>query len=146
MKTNRILSRVGAIVFIFTGIIDINNSKILYPDYKLEMIMVIGGTLLVIGGILFFVLSTLSLSEKSRFAPSIRVDEKEIRLKRNLFISPVIISWNDIKNIQMGSYDLAISTNRGKIDFLYRAYPDDSALIKSFIRELAELKQIAITG
>ena len=75
------------------------------------------------------------------------MDEKRLKLKESLWGSVIVLSWDEIASIAYESYRLDFQLCSGKtVGFNYTTNSDTSKEVKNLIREVAERKNIAISG
>jgi hypothetical protein len=86
------------------------------------------------------------LSFNSIFAPKVKVDEGMIELKNSIWKPAKILYWKDVSSINFNSYEVVFQLKNSSNTFSYNTTSDVSREIKQTIREIAELKNIQITG
>lgn len=104
------------------------------------------GIILVPGGIVYSVYGLLAFSKSSKYAPRVEVDSGSLVFKNGVLKEPKTIRWNKIKQIEFASSRLVFSMPDSEYAFLYDTQAETSKEIKSTIREMAESKQIKVTG
>lgn len=130
---------------IFVGIINVANGiRIVHKENS--TLWFIMGLLLIVSGIVVSVYGYLAFSEKSRYAPRVAINDKLIFIKEKLMKHAVEIPWDHIDNISFAPYKIVLKLPYSDYVFSYRSASDASKEIKSSIREMAESKQIKVTG
>ena len=127
-------------LYIFAGLLFIlNGSFTIYNNSSWVRIL---GILLVIAGIGYMLMPHLLIS----FGPKFEIDKDYLSIRRNYFGRIKMISWNDIKDIDLGSYQIKLNIGRDQKTINYQCDPDVSISIKTTINEFASAKGIQVTG
>ncbi|XOV92035.1 MAG: hypothetical protein ACFHWX_17720 [Bacteroidota bacterium] len=134
---NVIISVSLGVIFIINGVISMKRGG------PFGLIL---GVLTMVGGLWYIVYALLAFNKYSKFAPRFTLDEKELLFKETLFRRPVRFFWNKIRRIELGPYQLLISTDDSNQTLYYSTRASTSKEIKSAIREIAESKQIEVIG
>ncbi|MEQ9219712.1 MAG: hypothetical protein RLO17_16785 [Cyclobacteriaceae bacterium] len=139
LKTNLWGFTVLGILFVIQGIYHIMSGMV----FPFGLII---GIILVPGGIVYSVYGLLAFSKSSKYAPRVEVDSGSLVFKNGVLKEPKTIRWNKIKQIEFASSRLVFSMPDSEYAFLYDTQAETSKEIKSTIREMAESKQIKVTG
>lgn len=82
----------------------------------------------------------------SKFAPKVKVDERMIELKNNLWKPSIKSIWIEMSSIRFNPYEVVFQLEESLISFSYNTDSELSIEIKKTIREIAEYKNIQIIG
>lgn len=93
-----------------------------------------------------FIVYSILVFTINPLAPKVIITDHEIKIKRKVIGGHINILWNDIKSIEFDQYTIAFHLTEGVKEFTYRTNADISIEIKSSIREIAETKNISVTG
>lgn len=102
------------------------------------------GTVIVVGGLIQLIISYLTYTPTSHFAPRVKLDEKQIELKSGLFSSTLKIKWSEVKKIELGSFVMVFHLADRNEMFAYNTKPTISSKIKEAIRQIANNKNIEV--
>ncbi len=136
-KTNRFMWIIGAVVYIGIGISQIYR----YEDEKFGFIV---WSYLILGGLYLLGYSFLGLSEKSKYAPKVLLNEDYILIKKSFWKPAKQLNWNNISSIKYQSYQIDFRGNKETYTFTYDTSSATSIEIKRAIRELAENKRMQV--
>lgn len=104
------------------------------------------GILISIAGTLYALYGAMEFSENSKFASKVKVDDAEIVLKNSFWKPAHKIKWTDIVAINFEPYQIVFLLQNSTYEFAYKCDADISREAKRTIREIAEQKDIEITG
>ena len=104
------------------------------------------GILVILLGILNIVFGLTAFSINSKYAMRLKVNDSLLEFK-SAYLKPVIrLNWDDIKQIKFDAYKIDFQLNKRKEVFRYRSNPNISKKIKQTLLEIAEQKNIPVTG
>jgi len=79
-------------------------------------------------------------------APKVVVSNNNVLLKSRVFKSVKTIDWSEIKSIGFHAYQIDFKLETAPVFFDYRTSAKVSRLVKDAIRDMAELKNVPVTG
>jgi hypothetical protein len=94
--------------------------------------------------LLFFLKARIELSSTSKYAPHFMISDDFIKVKTGVFKKSILINWNDIKKVELGSYKIGIKDKTGVQYYPYQTRKDTSIQIKRAIEEMATQKGIEV--
>lgn len=133
-------------LYIFTGIIFIINGGIILYSNNLKLLSIIVGVLMILAGLGYLFLSPFKYSQKSKFFPRVKINEVSIWAKTGFWSRPVIVRWEDIREIDLDSYRINFKLKKSSQSFRYNCIPETSVALKMAIREEADSKGIIVNG
>lgn len=96
-------------------------------------------------GIIAFLYGTLMYSN-TPLSPKFQIDDNRLTFKNKIFSKPVLIDWTSIKSIEFKSYAIIFHLDKSIERIAYNSNTTTSIEIKSIIRDIAESKEIEVTG
>jgi len=106
----------------------------------LGIVLAIGGLLMVIYGIIIF-------TPSSRLVPKIEIGDEQIIIKQEFSKNGVVLNWGNIKEIVYKTFEIDFVLNDDKTEIVnLQTSAEISVEIKETIRQLADQKQITVTG
>lgn len=139
MKTNKIM-------WVFSGVLYIGTGLIQFYRHQDEAISFFVWILLILGGLYLILYGFVGLSEKSKYAPKVLLNEDYIHIKKSFWKPAKQLKWNNVSAINYQSYQIDFRLNKETYSFTYNTSSHTSIEIKRAIRELAENKGIEVIG
>jgi len=133
-------------LYIFTGVIFIINGSIILYSNSLKPLSIVAGILTILAGLGYLFLSPFKYSKEGKFFPRVKIDEVSIWAKTGFWSRPVVVKWEDIREIDLDSFKINFKLKKSSQSFRYNCYPEISIALKNAIREEANLKGIKVTG
>jgi len=133
-------------LYIFTGIIFIVNGSFMLFSNSLKPLSIVVGILTILAGIGYLILSPFKYSRKSRLFPSVKIDNNSIWAKTGFWSRPVVVKWEDIREIDLDSYKVHFKLKKSSQSFRYNCIPETSIVLKNAIREEADSRGIKVSG
>jgi len=127
-----------AIINIFHGVRMVNRED--------NIFWIILGFVMISASVAIGIFSILMYSEKSKYAPRISIGDNLIRIKEKLMRQSIEIPWGEIKNVNFTQNKIMFLREDSDYVFNYESSTDTYKSIKSAIKELAESKNIKVTG
>jgi hypothetical protein len=93
-----------------------------------------------------FLLYTLLVFSATPLTPKMRISDIKIELKNKIFGKTTIVMWTDVQSIEFGQFMITFKLKDRDQVLNYDSNPDASIAIKSLIREIAESKNIQVSG
>lgn len=78
--------------------------------------------------------------------PKMRINNNQVGLKNKIFGKTTDVMWKDVQSIEFGQFMITFKLKDREEVLTYNSNPDASIEIKSSIRELAESKNIQVSG
>lgn len=97
-------------------------------------------------GIYALLFTIIVLTDWLGTAPKVVVFNEGVLMKSKALASGRQIAWSEIKAITFHSYQIDFKLETEPVFFNYRSSANTSKKIKDAIRDMAELKEIPITG
>ena len=110
-------------LYIFTGIIFIINGGIILYSNNLKLLSIIVGVLMILAGLGYLFLSPFKYSQKSKFFPRVKINEVSIWAKTGFWSRPVIVRWEDIREIDLDSYRINFKLKKIQPKLPLQLYP-----------------------
>lgn len=147
-KTERtiLLEPGNRILWIFMGVIFFINGITNLANEQLEWYSLILGIAMIALSIIYAFYSVLAFSEKSKYSPKVRMNNKLIQLKSSFWKRGYLINWSDVKLINFGRYKVEFELSNGTKAFPYNTESKKSKELKSMLREFAESQSIQVIG
>ena len=119
--------------------IGLGTSKIYNQGASFESVgwLIIGASFLIYGLIIF---------SATLLTPQIRITDSEIQIKKKILDKATLVPWTHILSIEFGPYLISLQLNDRVETISYSSHAEASIEIKSIIREVAESKDIPVTG
>lgn len=136
-KTNRMMMIIGGVVYVGLGI---------FQFYRYQNEYLVFLILTSISGIYFIFFGYFGLSEKSKYAPKVFLNEDFIQIKKSFWKPANKIVWSEVLSINYRSYQIDFRLNKGVYSFNYNTTSETSIEIKRAIRSFAEIKGIEVNG
>ena len=132
--------------YILQGLLFIFMGSVFLFDNVLQPWNTIAGVFAILAGFGYIFLSPFKYSEKSRLFPKIKIDDDMIWAKTGFWSRPVVVRWEDIREIDLDSFKINFKLKKSSQSFRYNCYPEISIALKNAIREEADLRGIKVTG
>jgi hypothetical protein len=127
------------VMFLLNGIIGYFKEEPMTIEYWLMVLnLSFGSYAFIYGLIVSFDLMGLS--------PKVVVTSEGVLLKSKPFSSGKELSWDEVKAITFHSYQMDFKLETEPVFFDYNCSANTSMKIKEAIRDMAEMKQIPVTG
>lgn len=98
------------------------------------------------GGTIFLFFSFSMLSVSSKFSPKVRLTEELIEFRLGFFQANIVITWENIRAIEIRTYGMNFLLQEGERRIDYTASAERSKEIKMAVRDYAVLKRIDVTA
>ena len=93
-----------------------------------------------------FLLYGLLVFAATPLTPKMRISDIQVELKNKIFAKTIIVIWTDVQSIEYDQF-MIIFKLKDRVEVLnYSSNADASIEIKSLIREIAESKNIPVSG
>jgi hypothetical protein len=92
-----------------------------------------------------FLLYSLLVFSTTPLTPKMRINDIQIELKNKIFGKTAVVMWLDVQSIEFGPFIIFKLKDKDEV-LNYSANADASIEIKSTIREIAESKNIQVSG
>ena len=93
-----------------------------------------------------FLLYGLLVFAANPLTPKMRISDIQVELKNKIFGKTTMVTWTDVQSIEFGQF-MIIFKLKDRVEVLnYSSNADASIEIKSLIREIAESKNILVSG
>ena len=93
-----------------------------------------------------FLLYSLLVFTATPLTPKMRITDIQVELKNKIFGKRTKVMWTDVQSIEFGQFMIIFKLKDRDEVFNYSSNTDASIEIKSSIRELADSKNIPVTG
>ena len=133
-------------LFVFLSILFLSNASIAFFDTeqsRIEYWLMIANA---IAGFYALFFTLLVLTDLVGTAPKVVVHNEGLLLKGKAFSTGHDIKWDEIKSISFHSYQIDLKLETKPLFFSYKSTAATSKRIKDAIRDMAELKQVPVTG
>ena len=139
INTTKWLTIISGLFFLIYGVLYIDLNSI-------NSFGTILGIILILLSILNIVFGLTAFSINSKYAMRLKVNDSLLEFK-SAYLKPVVrLKWDDIKQIKFDAYKIDFQLNKRKEVFRYRSNSEVSIEIKKTLREIAEQKNITVTG
>ncbi|WKV13570.1 hypothetical protein [Marivirga harenae] len=137
-KANRKLSYFLALLFFYMGL-----SLILNEDAR-NFTRLGMGPLYLLAASLYMLKAQFEFSTTSKYAPHFIVSEQGLKIKTAVFKKSEFISWDSIKEIELGNYKIGIRDRTGFLYFPYKTRKETSIELKRSIEAIAAQKGVEV--
>jgi len=93
-----------------------------------------------------FILYGLLVFTATPLTPKMRISDIQVELKNKIFGKRTKVMWADVQSIEFGQFMIIFKLKDRDKELNYRSNKDASIEIKSLIREIAENKNIQVSG
>lgn len=88
----------------------------------------------------------LNFSKNSKYAPKMRIGNKQIELKQSFWKEAFVVNCEEVKQIHLGQYKVKFELANEVIELAYDTASEKSKQIKKALRALAMERQILVSG
>ena len=97
-------------------------------------------------GVYTIIYALIALTKFSGFSPKVKLSDSVFVLKSSVRKKSLILAWSEVQKIRFHSYQIDFILSDKTVEFAYRTNSKISKRVKNAIKEIAQEKNIEITG